>query len=463
MNGANRFMTCLIVFLTILSLGVDAHAISQQEREGLIELYENTAGDSWTDTSGWKATPLDSDGFAMPGTECGWYGVICSADRVIGLDLYQNLLTGSIPAELENLTTLEELDLGDNQLTGSIPPELGNLYNLNVLWFDSNQLTGSIPAELGNLANLTELYLFSNQLTGSIPAGIGNLDNVVVLDLGGNQLSGSIPEALGNLDKVEELYLLSNRLNGSIPAGLGNLTTLAVLDLAENQLTGTIPAALGDLENLEFLSLAANYLIGDIPGSLINLGNLYDLDLCNNDLQTNDTALRDFLNTVQNGGDWESCQNQLGPIINNLAFKSCLSESAATNIDAAATEPYGEQLSYVWEALDGGDISGADEPVIFTPPESDAHPCPYRVKLTVTSDASGLSTEETIDIYVHLAGDANGDGIVNLLDLTILRDQFMQSGEPGSIPADLNGDGIVNLLDLMILRDQFMQTGCACP
>jgi hypothetical protein len=463
MNGFIRIVACLTLLVAALSVGVDAHAITQQEREALIALYNSTAGDSWTDISGWKTPPLAADGFAMPDTECSWYGVICSEDRAVGLDLYQNLLVGSIPAEVTNLVNLEVLDLGDNQLTGSIPPELGNLTNLQVLWFDSNQLSGSIPPELGNLANLTELYIFSNQLTGSIPGGIGNLDNVVVLDLGGNQLSGSIPEELGNLDNVEELYLLSNRLSGSIPPSLGNLTTLAVLDLAENQLTGSIPAALGNLETLEVLSLASNYLIGDIPGSLINLENLYDLDLCNNDLQTDDAGLRDFLNTVQNGGNWESCQSQLSPAINILAFKPCISESGATEMDVTATEPYGDALSYLWEALDGGQISGTGESATFTPPESDAHACPYRVRLTVSSDVSGLSTERTMEIYVHLAGDANGDGIVNLLDLTILRDQFMQRGEPGSIPADLNGDGIVNLLDLIILRDQFMQMGCACP
>jgi hypothetical protein len=439
MRGTTKIATCLILLVILLSFGVDAHAISQQEREALIALYKNTAGDGWTDNSGWRATPLDADGFAMPGTECSWHGVICSSDRVIGLDLFQNLLTGSIPAELENLAYLEELDLGDNQLTGSIPSGLGNLDNLNVLWFNSNQLTGSIPPELGNLDNLAELYLFSNLLTGSIPPELGNLDNLAVLDLGGNQL------------------------NGSIPADLGNLTTLAVLDLAENQLGGSIPELLGNLANLEFLSLASNVLIGDIPGSLINLENLYDLDLCNNDLHTGDAGLRDFLNTVQYGGNWESCQSQLSPVINTLAFKSCMSGSAATEMDVTAIEPYGDPLSYFWEALDGGQISGTGESVTFTPPESDAYACPYRVRLTVSSDVSGLSAEETIEIYVHLAGDANGDGVVNIMDKVMVRNAFGQRGDPGWIPADVNVDGVVNILDKVVVRSQFGQSGCACP
>ncbi len=223
MNGSIRITACLILLMAALSVGVDAHAVTQQEREALIALYNSTTGDNWTDISGWKTPPLESDGFAMPGTECSWYGVTCSADRVIGLDLYQNLLTGSIPAELVNLANLETLDLGDNQLTGSIPVQLGNLASLTVLWLDSNQLTGSIPAQLGSLTSLEELYLFSNQLSGSIPVGLETMADVVVLDLGGNQLTGSIPAELGDLANLEELYLLSNRLSGSIPAGLGDL------------------------------------------------------------------------------------------------------------------------------------------------------------------------------------------------------------------------------------------------
>jgi hypothetical protein len=47
------------------------------------------------------------DGFAMPGTECGWYGVRCSEDRVAKLQFFfNNNLQGRIPAELGNLTNL---------------------------------------------------------------------------------------------------------------------------------------------------------------------------------------------------------------------------------------------------------------------------------------------------------------------------------------------------------------------
>ena len=71
-----------------------------------------------------------------------------------------------------NLANLQTLSLYDNQLTGAIPAELGGLSNLDYLYLFNNQLTGAIPAELGGLSNLEYLYLRSNQLTGCIPEGV---------------------------------------------------------------------------------------------------------------------------------------------------------------------------------------------------------------------------------------------------------------------------------------------------
>ena len=99
-----------------------------------------------------------------------WHGVTNDADgRVIGLYLWNNKLSGPIPTELGDLSSLEWLYLHNNQLTGTIPKQLGSLSNLKRLFLYDNQLEGSIPAELGNLSNLEALYLRDNSLTGCIP------------------------------------------------------------------------------------------------------------------------------------------------------------------------------------------------------------------------------------------------------------------------------------------------------
>jgi len=63
-------------------------------------------------------------------------------------------------------------------------------------------------------------------------------------------------------------------------------------------------------------------------------------------------------------------------------------------------------------------------------------------------------------------GDANGDGLVNLADFSILKSNF---GTSGPSAADLNGDGLVDLQDFTILKSQFNsspaseQSGAAVP
>ncbi len=56
-------------------------------------------------------------------------------------------------------------------------------------------------------------------------------------------------------------------------------------------------------------------------------------------------------------------------------------------------------------------------------------------------------------------GDANGDGLVNGADLSVLLSQFGQNVPPGT-GADFNGDGVVNGADLSVLLSNF---GNSCP
>ena len=81
----------------------------------------------------------------------------------------------------------------------------------------------------------------------------------------------------------------------------------------------------------------------------------------------------------------------------------------------------------------------------------------------VTSDTSGLSTQASVSILAKLAGDANGDGVVNISDKVAVHNAFGQSGAPGWIDADVDCNGVVNILDKVIIRNQFGQSGCPCP
>ena len=221
MRAKPLVLTLFSLFLILMTPSVGALDV---ERDALMKLYVSADGENWTYNAGWGGE----------GSYCTWYGVTCEAGNVTALFLGSNQLSGSIPAELGSLNSLEGLGLYENQLSGSIPVELGKLNSLITLNLNDNQLSGSIPAELGSLNNLESLELFSNQLTGSIPAELGSLNSLEWLGLGSNQLSGSIPAELGNLNSLERLDLYSNQLGGPIPAELGNLSNLVWLNLNSN-------------------------------------------------------------------------------------------------------------------------------------------------------------------------------------------------------------------------------------
>lgn len=79
-------------------------AIPQVERDALIALYSATNGAGWVERTNWRdATDTD---FSAAGTECTWFGVSCTEDRVSGLTLAANGLVGSLPADLVGLDGL---------------------------------------------------------------------------------------------------------------------------------------------------------------------------------------------------------------------------------------------------------------------------------------------------------------------------------------------------------------------
>ena len=180
----------------------------------LLGLVDGLAGSALLD---WSAdTPIEE-----------WQGITVGSSprRVIGLNLDQSDLNGSIPGALADLTDLKSLSLDDNRLRGIIPDELGGLSNLTELSLENNNLGDEIPVELGNLTSLRTLSLADNRLSGTIPAELGRLTRLRTLSLADNQLSGAIPAELLSLINLEELYISGNTFSGCIPAGLSDIAT----------------------------------------------------------------------------------------------------------------------------------------------------------------------------------------------------------------------------------------------
>ena len=171
------------------------------DRDVLTVFYHYTNGHRWWKRGNWLSDqPLGE-----------WYGVDTNdSGDVTDINLYKNILSGTLPSALGDLRELKSLILTSNQLTGEIPAELGNLTKLEHLWLNNNKLTGGIPAELGNLSALVRLYIQINKLSGEIPAELGNLSALTHLGLGANDLTGHLPAELNNLADAEDIGLTHN-------------------------------------------------------------------------------------------------------------------------------------------------------------------------------------------------------------------------------------------------------------
>ena len=134
-----------------------------------------------------------------------------------------------------------------------------------------NNLTGTVPADLAQLSQLTYLRLESNTLSGSIPnslAQMAGLSSFKLVRVTFDQLS-RVQQAPG----AEGPQLQAGcQLNGTIP-GLSNMSNLAEFSASNNQLTGTIPADWAASFRLLSFEVDNNRLHGTLPPP--STGDLY--------------------------------------------------------------------------------------------------------------------------------------------------------------------------------------------
>lgn len=217
---------------------VRVESSSGGDREVLAVLYRATDGGNWANNANWlSAKPL-----------VDWHGVEADGDgRVTALNLEENRLAGTIPAELGGLTRLEVLNLRENELEGPLPPEIGSLTRLRVIDLGHLELSGEIPATLGRLVELRRLNLEYVPFTGSIPPELGALVRLEFLNLFRNRLSGRLPSELGALRSLRKMFADRNDLTGSVPSTFVQLANLETFYWANND--GLCAPATADFES----------------------------------------------------------------------------------------------------------------------------------------------------------------------------------------------------------------------
>ncbi|PRP83292.1 hypothetical protein PROFUN_09504 [Planoprotostelium fungivorum] len=301
MKDLKMFLVVAILFSACAAL----------ERDLLLDIYHNTGGEAWRNNTGWADTNQN---------ECLFYGVTCDSDgNITSLDLSSNLLSGSIPAGLDQLTHLVHLNLSNNAgLTGDLP-DLSNLTSLKSIDLSHTQLTNPTEwlkraAAFGSLAQLEVLNLHGTQMWSDYPSGFLEMKNLTVFDIGGSKLSGDINSLAQMINSITKLILLDlsdNNFDTSnyfvFPAQSPDieyidtgsislfqqrtakipdvpLRKLKQLRMPQKRLTGSIPDVFGQIE---YVNLESNSLTGDIPPSLYNSPSLVHIDLSGNSFATN--------------------------------------------------------------------------------------------------------------------------------------------------------------------------------
>ena len=408
-----------------------------------------------------------------------------SATNLDTLYLSDNLISDIAP--LATLTNLTDLNLGSNTIT-DISPLVG-LTNLTDLWLGSNPIT-DLSALMG-LTNLTSLYLGDNALTDiSVLAGLTNLTD---LTLGFNAITDISP--LAGLTNLTDLYLGYNAIRDISP--LATLTNLTNLNFSHNGLRDISP--LVGLINLKELWLENNG-ISDLSPLVANLGLDRGDKLVVDNNPLSDVSVNTHIPALKDRGVRVGSTHLFFPPIDQVRvgeiFKLNLHLDGLVLLDGwkldIAFTPGVIAVLQVDQSTDFFPDDACSESV-FQPGIIDntagritgidmelAEDCfqlgdvllsvTFQVKAAGTGELSlhnvDLRTlfDQEADVAIHALEiivesdyDLNKDGLVNILDLVLVAQNF------GKIhaQADVNDDGIVNIFDLILVAQQL--SGATTP
>ncbi|MFS7983917.1 putative leucine-rich repeat domain superfamily [Helianthus anomalus] len=263
--------------------------------------------------------------------------LICEVKSLQVLDISSNMMTGTLPLCLGNLSNslsyldlkqnnfhgpmlntshgclLKKIDLSENRFSGKVSRSLANCINLEFLSLASNSFEDVFPLWLGTHPKLQVLILRSNKFYGAIQ-GLSSSQflQLRIIDISNNGFSGQLPhKSFQNWNAMKSVNLSrSFAMEDMIPFNTYATFTLTftfqysmtltnkgvkreytkilniftAIDLSCNNFKGQIPQSLQDLHGLESLNLSNNHFTGHILPSVGNLKNLESLDLFQNEL-----------------------------------------------------------------------------------------------------------------------------------------------------------------------------------
>lgn len=178
------------------------------QRYALLTLYFGSELD-WVNENGWAT--------AETSNECEWEGITCELQGdlnvVTEINLPQNNVQGTIPADLAMLGSLVTLNLSSNVMTGPIPASILQMNSLEEIFLFRNNLEQDLSeVDFSGLVALRNLDLANNAFSGTIPTSFYSMTALQILVLDGNAFTGSISEEIGNLQSLGTFFAFINNL-----------------------------------------------------------------------------------------------------------------------------------------------------------------------------------------------------------------------------------------------------------
>ena len=322
-----------------------------------------------------------------------------------------------------NLRTAIERRLGITPGAEITVDDMTHLEFVNAGNMGIRDLTG-----LEHAANLTSLGLWHNLIADISP--LAGLTQLTSLHFSGNSIVDISP--LAGLTQLEVLILNRNSIVDISP--LAGLTQLYLLWLGKNSIADISPLA--GLTQLEGLELNYNLIVDISP-----LAGLTQLEV----LILNRNSIVD-----------------ISPLagLTQLAYLY-LSGNSIVDISPLAGLT---QLTYLYlQANSIVDLSplvantglrNGDTVDVKVNPLSDASINTHIPALQSRGVTVEFDEPEPTPVINPERADANSDGVVNILDLVLVSQNFGQAHPQ----ADINGDGTVNILDLVFVAQHFGST-----
>ncbi|MDG6221197.1 MAG: Ig-like domain-containing protein, partial [Candidatus Thermoplasmatota archaeon] len=131
---------------------------------------------------------------------------------------------------------------------------------------------------------------------------------------------------------------------------------------------------------------------------------------------------------------------------------SVFEEGSTINVNIEASDADGDSLSYVIK-INGSQVSTGTS---YVWPLDYSSAGTYSIEVIVTDGIDEVSAMHTITVTdLHPRWDVNQDGVVNILDITLVAQNYGITYEDELPRWDVNQDGVVNIQDLSIVAGRF--------